>query len=354
MANCCTECFLDYYLKKHIREEGAKGNCDFCGSKRVYIINPKELKEWFDPLVNLYTAQVEFLPMELLKENEGRFIWEILTEDWSVFDDWEVGENIIQEMYGGYRDDPPLFLDNYVEREDDFYGQEDLSDKLKNQWDEFSKEIKHGNRFFPEKKMDTNLIGEILSFSSRKISGLRLLHRARLSTNGKKLLPKSMGRPPKTKAIEGRANPVGIPYLYLASDINTAISEKRPQLTDKITVGKYKVKKKLNVIDLRNPQIGSPFKWGDKLDFVLEVQGFLQMLGFILSKPVKKDREPLEYLPTQYLCELIKNEGFEGVMYKSNYSEGYNIVLFDDSKVECTDTRLYMVKSVKIETKKLS
>ncbi len=354
MAKCCTECFLDEYLKDRIKEEGAFGKCDFCNSENVYVIDPKELQIYFDSLIKLYTAQVEFYPVYLLKECEGRFIWEILTEDWDVFDDWEIGQKIIEEMYSGHYEDRPLFLDNYMDREDEWYGMdEQISDSLKKQWNEFSEEITHQNRFFPQKQLDHNLICEILAFSEKTIPRGEFLFRARLSPD-EKFLPAEMGKPPKDKAIEeGRANPMGISYLYLASDSDTAISEKRPQLNDKVTVAKFKINDKISTIDLRDPHIGSPFKWGEKLEFVLDIQGFLRMLGFILSKPIDKNKPPLEYLPTQYLCEFIKHQRFEGVLYKSFLGNGHNIVLFDESKINCTGTKLYRVTSVKTESEEV-
>ena len=77
------------------------------------------------------------------------------------------------------------------------------------------------------------------------------------------------------------------------------------------------------------------------------------MLGLILSKPVDKNKTPLEYLPTQYLCEFIKNRGFEGVLYKSFLGSGHNIVLFDENKVECIETKLYEVTSIKVESEEV-
>jgi len=347
---CCTECFLDEYLKERIKEEGALGNCNFCGSKNVHVIAPKELQYYFDPLINLYSAQVEFYPTDLLKECEGRFIWQILSEDWEVFDDWEIGQKIIEDMYGGNYEDPPLFLDNYVDREDEFYGaDQELSDKLKKQWNEFCEEIAHRNRFFPLKKLDNDLLSEILTFSESIIAAGESFFRARLTQDRKKQSPEEMGKPPIERATEGRANPQGISYLYLSSNSDTAISEKRPQLKESITVGEFKVNDKINVIDLRDPQIGTPFKWGDNLEFLLKIQGFLRMLGFILSKPVNRNKTPLEYLPTQYLCEFIKDQGFHGVLYNSFLGDGYNIVLFDETKVECVNTKLHEVTSIRIE-----
>ncbi|HUS89901.1 MAG TPA: RES domain-containing protein [Desulfosporosinus sp.] len=356
MPNCCTECFLDDYLKKLIKEEDTLGKCSFCGSENVYLIDPQELQGYFDPLINLYTAQVEFYPIELLKECEGRFIWEILAEDWGVFDDSEIGKAIIEEMYEGDSKNglSPDFLDNYVDREDEWYGvDKQLSDKLRVQWNEFCEEITYKNRFFPQKKLDVDLLSEILTYSDSIITTGEFLFRARLSPDGILLPATEIGAPPKQKAIEGRANPKWIPYLYLASDSDTAVSEVRSQVHNTITVGKFKVNNKISVIDLRNPYIDNPFMWGDRLAFVLDIYNFLRLLGDILSKPVDRDKTTIEYLPTQYLCEFIKNQGFEGILYKSFLGSGHNIVLFGEDKVDCIETKLYKVASIKVESEEV-
>ena len=134
----------------------------------------------------------------------------------------------------------------------------------------------------------------------------------------------------------------------MASNPDTAISEVRPQVNDTISVGSFKASKQVHVIDLRRSYIDTPFRWGDNLAFVLDIHHFLRMLGYILSKPVTRKRSTKEYLPTQYLCEFIKSQDFDGVLYKSILGDGYNIVLFNSDKVECTETKLYRVASSKV------
>ena len=167
------------------------------------------------------------------------------------------------------------------------------------------------------------------------------------------LSAKDLGMPPKEKATEGRANPKWISYLYLASDTDTAISELRPQVKNKISVGKFVVNKNISVVDLRRPYIDTPFRWGDKLNFVLDVQHFLRLLGYILSQPVDKDETTKEYLPTQYLCEFVKTHGYDGILYKSFRGNGYNVVLFGEDKVKCEDTKLYVVTSIKVASEQV-
>ena len=58
--------------------------------------------------------------------------------------------------------------------------------------------------------------------------------------------------------------------------------------------------------------------------------------------------ETADYVPTQVIAELFKNEGFDGIAYKSAFGKkGYNIVLFDPADAELTSCALFEAKSLK-------
>lgn len=161
-----------------------------------------------------------------------------------------------------------------------------------------------------------------------------------------------MGKPPKDKVNNGRANPLGIPYLYVASTIDTAISEVRAHKGETLTIAEFTMLDDLELADLRDPKKNiSPFELndGNDLELIYKNMPFLNMLGMELSKPIIPREANLEYLPSQYLSELIKEIGFHGIIYKSSTSEGNNYVIFDDYKLEAT--RLYQYKITNIETK---
>lgn len=62
---------------------------------------------------------------------------------------------------------------------------------------------------------------------------------------------KQMGPPPAVRAKTNRMNPAGIPYLYLASDIDTAIKECRLSPSKKALCAKYRTKDNLlQILDL--------------------------------------------------------------------------------------------------------
>ena len=58
-----------------------------------------------------------------------------------------------------------------------------------------------------------------------------------------------MGCPPIEKATAGRANPLGIPYLYLCHDAETTLYEVRAVYLDKVSVGKFVINSNLDIVD---------------------------------------------------------------------------------------------------------
>jgi hypothetical protein len=354
MSLCCIDCFQDKYLRDNIKEEGERGVCDFCSSKSDYCIEVDALLDFFEPLFKLYEPVENFMPLELLKDYTDEFIYDKIDYDWEIFS--EAGCNhrkeIIEEMLSGldHDDDLRVLLDSYVAIPNlDWY--EGTSEKLEKAWGEFCKELTKINRYFPQKTLDLDLLKDILSvIVSKRVEVGHIYYRARISDTGEKLEPSGMGKPSVDNAQEGRANPRGIPYLYLASDEKTAIAEKRPQLKDRVTVGRFVVKAPLSVIDLRDPKIESPFAHEWNLKFVIEYIGFVRKLGEELSKPVDPRGTGLEYIPLQYLCELIKTQGYDGVLYKSAAGGDCNLALFNDDKVDCVETQLRIVEKIEYES----
>lgn len=360
MSLCCDCCFNDQILKDFIKQKGKKSYCDFCETEREYCIMPSELKVLFRPVVNLY-APVEEIGYDGIEYREDYYedsLWEMLQEDWKVFcsNNSEVNEKLIRNIFSSSEGShyPSEYLDSNVYNWIDFQT-ENSSDKIRYRkwWKLLSKEIKHENRFFP--KIPEWLLSnpnEVFSISLKTLKKDSIFFRARINNNSHKFPCDEMGKPPIKKAIDnrGRGNPKGIPYLYLASNENTAISEVKPSKNIIITVGKFIVNNELSVIDLRNPQIDSPFKYGEELEYCIKNLSLLKSLGSELSRPVNDE---LDYLPTQYLCELIKGVGHDGLIYKSFLGNGYNILIYNDYKLECFETWNVEVTDIKYEYQKV-
>ncbi|AUZ55965.1 hypothetical protein B1L07_13700 [Stenotrophomonas acidaminiphila] len=135
-------------------------------------------------------------------------------------------------------------------------------------------------------------------------------------------------------AQAGRANPAGLSYLYAASDRETAISEVRPTVADLVAVGRFEPACGFKLVDLSDPRsLISPFRLDlGALGNVRDAMGLLTMLSEDLTRPTPPHRAFYDYLATQYLCELIKTIGYDGVRYRSSLKEGgYNFAFFDTS-----------------------
>jgi len=168
----------------------------------------------------------------------------------------------------------------------------------------------------------------------------------------------------------GRANPSGISYLYTACDVNTAISEIQPTIEQLISVAKIATTKRLNIFDFNFPRtyrnskimknhIGEIKKQLDLSSF-WELEIFFHTLSELFSKPALGNTE--YYYTTQYLSELLKNMGFDGIKYKSSLKKkGFNIVLFDTLKDEngnpmnyhIQSSSLYRIENVRISSTKI-
>ncbi|MCL2020444.1 MAG: RES family NAD+ phosphorylase [Oscillospiraceae bacterium] len=167
---------------------------------------------------------------------------------------------------------------------------------------------------------------------------------------------KESDAPPKEIATAGRINPCKVPYLYVAENAHTAITEARPIIGQMVSVAKIKISRDLRLFDFCAI---SPFDNNDT-----EVEHLLRMIAREFSMPNHKKED---YLPTQYVANLIKNNSFEfdGIRYPSSLHEGgVNIVLFNtnitNEKGECVSknycvesTALHVVKSITIEEKQI-
>lgn len=329
--NCCSNCFNDSFLETIImRKSKALDNCDFCQVQNTPIINTKELNDIFQPLLDLYE----------ITDESGKPIAQLLKNDWVLFRSLdnriatELLESIFDINFAG------LFISK----------QNGDESKILN-WKDFKAELKHDNRYFPKKAPDYDHLNELLSHIILPYGNIpQYLYRSRVNIDTEIIDIREMGKPPERISTAGRANPIGIPYLYTASNIKTAIAEIRPHKGDNITVAKFKVIESLTLVDLRNPRESiSPFALEeDGLNQIFIDLDYLCHLGDELSKPILPREAHLEYLSSQYLCELIKHCGYDGVIYKSSVGDGDNYAIFTDNKIEAITTEVHNIDNISI------
>jgi hypothetical protein len=71
-----------------------------------------------------------------------------------------------------------------------------------------------------------------------------------------------------------------------------------------------------------------------------------------IAKPLRRSDSPLEYLPTQYIAEFIKSQGFDGVEYASSLKQGgCNLAIFDENLFECVSVLAAEVSEIHYQLK---
>ena len=143
--------------------------------------------------------------------------------------------------------------------------------------------------------------------------------------------------PPKDKTLGGRANPKNISYLYIAEDLKTTMMEVRPNLTQEVSVATIKILKTLRLFDFC--YVDPEEEAGKSLD--------LSIISTAFSTPNFGNEN--DYYATQYLCEFIKELGFDGIRFYSSLNPpGKNIVLFNTKRNPTTKSKDYEIVESKV------
>lgn len=150
-------------------------------------------------------------------------------------------------------------------------------------------------------------------------------------------------------ASEGRANPKGIPYLYLSTDKDTAMSECRPWLQSDISVGRFQTVRDLSLIDCSKDSY-TPVTIRDlpkkKTDPKFLEKVIWGHVNNAFREPVQRSDQTADYSPTQVIAEYFKSENVDGIKYESAFGDGHNVALFDLSAAEMTHCWLYRAKEI--------
>ena len=349
---CCSNCFADSEIKAIIDGNKVIGNCDFCGSHNVHVYEigrDQTLAELFDGLLDVYSP-VSDLPTDFPREHTG-LIKDILFNNWRIFN---LKPDVIYRLMtticsDRYRGQPALF-DSPVgirQSQDHIYLEENSI--LRNYcWEDFVEGIKRKNRFHSD-FFNKDKLYLFLRCAIKVHHKGEILYRSRICPSPKGFPRKEMGPPPDDKAKGGRVNPTGISILYLSDSKETTLYEIRAGVYDFVTVGRFKLQKDIEVINLASIDHISPFigvDYGfDYTQYALNID-HLKMIAQEIAKPLRNDNS-LDYLPTQYISDFIRSKGYDGIEYISTMCRnGSNLAVFDPTLFKCTGTNVYDVRSI--------
>jgi hypothetical protein len=154
-------------------------------------------------------------------------------------------------------------------------------------------------------------------------------------------------KPLTDRAREGRANPAGIPVLYVGSTVETAISEVRPWIGAEVSVAQCRLVRPLRTLDLSIGHGKSSFDGpvfralmgGAPVTAVDKERAVWIDIDNAFSRPVTASDDRADYAPTQILAELFRSHGYDAIGYKSQFGDN--------------DTRKYRVDSIKVSASQM-
>lgn len=332
---CCASCFGDRGLRKEISYRSTQtGTCEYCGTAAEALIEPRELADKFAALVNVYEP-----------DPSGKLLVQWFKEDWALFKHPRMDDAHAQVLLGEILDDGEMARRLFIP------SARYASDRL-GLWERFRQELLHENRFFPKTEIDLNRLESLLSQLVLDHGEVpNIWYRARIQSGDTAFSTNEMQAPPSKLASHGRANPAGIPYLYLASTIVTCISEVRPHTGEIACVAEFTTGNDLELVDLRSPRATiSPFILTDNEAGQMRYDlTFLERLGRELTRPVRPQAAAFDYTPSQYLCEFIKKCGYDGVVYSSSVSDGINLALFNPQNATISEITQHSVSRVSVD-----
>lgn len=341
MRPVCKECFSDKELSSYITSQNKLNNCSFCQNKNIATINIDELLDFFNELFGCFCVN------DTHERSGSNSLITLLVGEWSFFSKRDSGSKILNYVIGKTGS-------IFQSADTKVYYSEDIIANVK-YWDTLKDILKWQRRYFHDLNKLEELGWDGFFVGQSMINQTDVLYRARVH-HEMKVGPyptEEMFCPPKDKSSPGRANPIGIPYLYLSDSETTVLHEVRSLYRDEVTVGRFKLATAQQAPILIADFTETPSLYTEYSDKSISAKITSTLLKRIisedLSEPLRRFNSELDYIPTQFICEYINIIGANGIKFRSSlHNEGNNYVIFDQSLMECIDTKKITVTQVSL------
>lgn len=321
-------CFRDEEMRRSVSMNTVGvGTCEVSG-KEEELIELEFFYDFFDEALSLFTLDSMGIPL-----------LEIIQEEWHLFTSYPYGELILNRVCSDLG--APFTALSVVSYTDDIK-------RRIYAWDALKSSVMKDRRFFSGHK-DLDDYSYLIPEATLKKK--TALFRARILPKDVTRLKRSeMGCPPPHLSTPGRANPRGIPYLYLCSDEETTYSEVRAVQLDRLGIGRFLIKKDLAIVDFNTEvSLYLAYDMGNDLAIVVAGKRIITAIQKDMSRPMRRYDSELDYIPTQLICEYCKVKGADGICFESTlHRGGKNYVLFDSSSAKCTKVYYREVKEISI------
>lgn len=359
----CQECFSDQILKSEIIGRKNTDKCDIC-LKDGFVYNTNKddyLELFFNPFLDIFSPYNEIpnFPME-----KGKLLKTEIATNWDIFTtcDEEIIYKIISEICKEKFKLKPTLLNSIIGirkmYDSNYFSKHSL---LKGDWEDFVNDLKYNNRFHSN-HFNKGLLKKYCSTMIKYYDKGQEFYRCRISQNDVELPKEKMGPPPKDKATDGRANSLGISRLYLGNSEKTTIHETRTGLYDNVCIAKFRLKEKMIVVDFKRINKISPFQeyLVDDISELAINKKYLEKIDLEMGRVMRKDDNPLDYVPTQYIADFVKsiiseeNENnknlYDGIEFRSVMNPGgYNLAIFNPDLFEVVQVKSKKISHISYE-----
>lgn len=337
MKLVCTNCFSDEELTAFINSQGNIGDCSYCEKKQVTVLRLSELLDFFKELLDNFQ-----------KKDDGNELLSIIQQNWNLFSTIDIGHLILNDALNA--------LKHSFQNSNEFVNfSEDILENI-GYWSILKEQLKWENRYITDiGKLIHDLGWDGFFDSTVVIKNEDVFYRARLHKNKdeKAYPPEEMGAPPKDYTSSGRANSLGIPFLYLSDNDKTILYEVRASYLDEVSIAKFvkndTLEKDILISDFtKTPTLYHPNEVNRKIKSTL----LKKEISRDLSKPMRRYDSELEYIPTQFICEFIKIfTNVQGIKFRSSLHEsGNNLVIFNQNIMKCIDVKKVSITKVEVDS----
>lgn len=285
---------------------------------------------------------------------EGTKLIDQIEKDWHLFSSPESAGSVLMSILTKEDfEDAGFELDSTVSYCDDING-------VRTAWNDLKKTIKTRTRFNIDiSSLTASGWGNYLTEAKDTIDSNTdvQFYRARLHRKlGESFTTEQMGPPTPELSRAGRANPDGIVYLYLSDRQDTTLYEVRATYLDQATVGEFFIKdgKKLTYMDFTKEDVETSFLDNDLAE-VMKVRTLIKAISQDLSKPMRSFEPSVEYVPTQFICEYVRDTyHVDGIRFRTSVGkQGSNFVIFDPSLFECRKVKDVEVNDLTLQCQTL-
>lgn len=346
---CCVECFKDIHIRNTIENQGVIGDCDYCSHKNVAVY---DISMTSSPIADMMIGLVQIYAISDLPDAKPLKV--ALHDDWDIFSaDTAMIQTLVADLCVSTINPKSDILTKNVMipqlHDSDFLNEFGVVRGFS--WEQFAESIKYENRYHSG-MFNADTFASFLSIIAKQYSAGTDFYRARISHRSSGFGKSDMQAPPRGYRSAGRINPEGIGVLYMSSDDRTVLNEVRANTFDYVSIGKFKSLKDIKVVNLSGISRTSPFLYQGELEKYAANRKVFQEIAFEVAKPLRRNDSSIEYLPTQYIAEFIKSQGYDGVEYASTLREGgYNIAIFDERLFECETVHTIEVTNIQYQTR---